>query len=90
MVNRWRVEIRNEAVDELKALDQSVAQRIMKKLRWLSENFEAIVPEPLTGSFKGTYKLRAGAYRIIYAIDRQREVIVVISVGHRKDIYEEG
>jgi len=53
-----RVEWTEEAVRDLKVIDKQVGLRILKKLSWFSENFETIVPEPLSGEFKETYKLR--------------------------------
>ncbi len=41
-------------------IDKQVGRRILKKLNWFSENFETVVPEPLSGEFKGAYKLRVG------------------------------
>ena len=42
-----------EAGDDLGGLDKPVAQRVLNKLRWLTENFDAITPEPLTGDMEG-------------------------------------
>jgi len=55
-----RIEWTEEAVRDLKVIDKQVGLRILKKLSWFSENFETIVPEPLSGEFKETYKLRVG------------------------------
>jgi mRNA-degrading endonuclease RelE of RelBE toxin-antitoxin system len=38
-----------EARDDLDSLDKPIAQRVLNRLRWLADNFEAITPEPLTG-----------------------------------------
>lgn len=46
------------AESDLSALDKDVAQRILRKIRWLAENMDALTPEPLTGQWSGTYKLR--------------------------------
>lgn len=53
-----RIEWTEEAVRDLKIIDKQVELRVTKKLIWFSENFETIVPEPLSGEFKETYKLR--------------------------------
>jgi len=55
-----RIEWTEEAVRDLKIIEKQVGLRILKKLSWFSENFETIVPEPLSGEFKETYKLRVG------------------------------
>ena len=43
--------------------------------------------KPLKGELKGRYSYRVGSYRIVYLV-RQRELLVlVIDIGHRRDIY---
>jgi mRNA-degrading endonuclease RelE of RelBE toxin-antitoxin system len=53
------------ARNDLKALDVAVAQRIIDKIRWLSENCESIMHEPLSGSLRDYSKLRVGNYRVL-------------------------
>lgn len=43
--------------------------------------------EPLKGKLKGKCKLRFGHYRVVYQILRDRMIILVFDVRHRKDIY---
>ncbi|HXL02961.1 MAG TPA: type II toxin-antitoxin system RelE/ParE family toxin [Candidatus Atribacteria bacterium] len=81
-----RIEWTEEAVRDLKVIEKQVGRRILKKLSWFSENFETIVPEPLSGEFKETYKLRVGDWRVIYTIENG--VIVIQSIGHRREIYK--
>ena len=88
MVKKYRVEFLSEAVSDLRKIDKIIAQRILNKIKWLSENFEDVVPEILTGDFKGMYKLRVGNWRVIYGVDKEKRIIRVFMVGHRKDIYK--
>ena len=81
-----KVEWSKQAAKELDKIDLKVAQRLVSKVGWLSQNFGYITPEPLHGTFKGTYKLRVGDYRIVYILNQG--VIVILSVGHRKEIYK--
>jgi mRNA interferase RelE/StbE len=85
----YQVEFRPRAAQDFDDLDELVADRLLKKLRWLAVNFESVKPEPLTGAFSGLFKLRVGDYRIIYQPDRERKVLTVRLVGHRREIYEE-
>jgi len=84
----YRVDFLQEALDELERLDRSVAQRLLKKLRWLAENFESAKAETLTGKLSGLFKLRLGDYRIVYEPDREHKAIIVHMVGHRREIYK--
>jgi len=60
-----------------------------KKLQWLEENFEKIIPLPLTGNLSGFYKIRIGDYRVIYTFQISNKIITIHEIGHRKDIYED-
>ena len=44
--------------------------------------------KPLTGQLAGLRRLRVGDYRIVFAILNSPERVVVLRVGHRKDVYE--
>jgi mRNA interferase RelE/StbE len=57
----YKVEFSREAVDDLRHLDKAVAQRILRRLRWLSDNFDTAAPEALTAEMKGLFKFRVGS-----------------------------
>jgi mRNA interferase RelE/StbE len=85
----YEVEFTVEAEDDLAHLSKPIAQQILKKLRWLAENFEVITPEPLTGRWQGLFKLRVGDYRVLYAFSStERSVIIVHLVKHRREVYK--
>lgn len=84
----YEVEFTSEAEDDLAGLSKSIAQQVLKKLRWLAENFEIITPEPLTGQWQGLFKLRTGDYRVLYTFSSaERNVIIVHLVKHRREVY---
>jgi mRNA interferase RelE/StbE len=69
-----------------KLRDQSLLRRLTQSLRNLGEN-----PRP-TGSIKlagpdALYRIRVGDYRIIYQIRDSELLIVVVAIGHRREIY---
>ncbi|MEM9948796.1 MAG: type II toxin-antitoxin system RelE/ParE family toxin [Cyanobacteria bacterium P01_D01_bin.36] len=72
---------------DLKNLTSKVQERILKKVRWLVDNFEAVPHLTLTGEFSGLFKLRVGDYRVLYAADNQTKTVVIRRVGHRRDVY---
>jgi mRNA interferase RelE/StbE len=76
-----------QAVNDLRRLDKPIAQRILYKLKWLSQNFSNITPNKLTGELGGFYKLRVGSYRAIYTANQEERLLVVHLIGHRRDIY---
>jgi mRNA interferase RelE/StbE len=83
----YQVEFRPRAAQDFQNLDDAVAGRVLKKLRWLAENFDSLKPEPLTGPFTGLFKLRVGNYRVIYQANREKKLLTVRPVGYRREIY---
>ena len=80
-----KVEWTEPALEDLQKLDKPIAKRILKKITWLSNNFENITPEVLSGEFSGTYKLRIGDWRVVYVIES--DIIIIQALGHRREIY---
>ncbi len=83
----YQIRLMPEAARDLRRFDKLIAQRIVNKLKWLSQNFKDIIPEPLTGELKMLYKLRIGSYRVLYTVNRDKYMLVVHLIGHRRDIY---
>jgi len=79
------VEWTERAIKDFEELDKPIAQRILRKVDWFSRNFERLALEPLSGEFKGTFKLRVGEWRVIYTVEGR--TLVIQFVGHRKEIY---
>lgn len=45
--------------------------------------------KPLKYSLKGYRRLRVGKYRVIYKIDEDKVIVIIIDIDHRQDIYQE-
>jgi mRNA interferase RelE/StbE len=84
----YHLEWMPEARDDLGGLDKPIAQRILNKLRWLAENFDVITPEPLTGEWRGLFKLRIGSYRAFYTVNRTERRLTVHLIKHRREVYK--
>jgi len=76
-----------QASDDLRCLSKPIAQRILHKLKWLSQNFSDLTPNKLTGELREFYKLRVGNYRVIYTANQEEHLLMVHLIGHRRDIY---
>lgn len=78
------------ALKNLASLGKQVAKRITNKLIFFSLQAE-IKPfsKTLTG-FPGRFRLRIGAYRVIFRVDSSGEIqiLMVLRIKHRKDIYD--
>lgn len=73
------------ALADLEGLDRRVAERVVKRVGWLARSYDRVAPEPLSGEFKGTFKLRVGDYRMVYTVEA--DSIVIRMVEHRREIY---
>ena len=74
-----------KAIALLSKSQPKMAKRIADSIDRLSADADMGIP--LRGELKGFYKYRVGPYRIIYEIRRKRLIIVIIDIGHRRDIY---
>jgi mRNA interferase RelE/StbE len=80
------VELSESADRELGKLDVQQAKRILKFLQRIAD--PRSIGEALHGSRLGEFwKYRVGDYRMICKIDDDRLVVLVLRVGHRKEIY---
>jgi len=84
----WKVVLLEEAVEDLKDLDESVQARILKGLHRL-EIDPLSYGKPLGKELAGYYKLRLGAWRAVYDVDRARKLVRVIGIEHREKVYAE-
>ena len=81
---KYAVEFRPAVLKTLKRLPKKDLRRIKNRIGGLAEN----LPDPNTTKMSGNnsfHKVRSGDYRIIY---KNRLVILILKVGHRKDIYK--
>lgn len=83
-----RVDFSAAALAQLRKLDKAIAQRFLDKLKWLSVHFDEIEPEGLVGNWANAFKLRVGAYRVTYSANRSERVLVVLPIGHRREVYQ--
>jgi mRNA interferase RelE/StbE len=83
----YKVAFTSQAEADLARLDKPIAQRILKKIRWLAENFADISPEPLVGAWQGFFKLRVGDHRIIYTVGNST-ILTIHFVRHRSEVYK--
>jgi mRNA interferase RelE/StbE len=84
----YSVEFEPQAIADLEQMAASVRERILRKINWLAINFDQITPEPLKGNLSDFYKLRIGDYRAMYDLDSSNRIIVIVRVGHRREIYD--
>jgi mRNA interferase RelE/StbE len=87
----WKVELSPEADRQLDKLDRQIARRILKFLYERVAQLEnpRSVGDALHGSELGEFwRYRVGDYRLICSIEDKRVLILVLRIGHRREIYE--
>jgi mRNA interferase RelE/StbE len=76
----------HSAFRQLKKLDKKIQKRIIKKLKFFASQKNPLqFAEPLRDRRFGQFRFRIGDYRVIF--DVEKEKIIILKVGHRKDIY---
>jgi mRNA interferase RelE/StbE len=85
---KWILDFTPEAERDFKKLDKSLKKRISEKLDWLLKNFDNIIPLPLSGEWRGFFKLRAGDWRVIYKVEWEKNRIIVHVIDRRDKIYK--
>jgi mRNA interferase RelE/StbE len=85
-MGRYKLFIKPSAVREIEAIaEKKQRQQIVARIEALSDDPRPPGCEKLTG--REQYRVRQGAYRIIYAIEDDRLVVYVVKVGHRSSVY---
>ncbi len=86
----YQLRFLGRAVDDLARIDRPHQRIIKEKLLILAENPEALKAniKRLKGDIEGLYRLRVGRYRVIFKKDKNELLILVVRIGHRKDVYQ--
>ena len=83
----YSVEFRPSALKSLKRLPKQEVIKIKSKI----DNLAGQLPNTNITKLKGNnsfHRIRSGSYRIVYEINNDKLVILVVKVGHRKDVYK--
>lgn len=86
----WRVEFDPDAARELRKLGHEARRSILKYLR---ERVATAENPPrfghaLLGDLKGLWRYRVGDYRIVADIRDLEILVLIVAVGHRRDVYD--
>ncbi len=87
---KYRVEFSQRALKDLKKLDRHTAALILGWIRKNLENCEnpRLFGKGLTANRSGEWRYRVGDYRLLAKIDDQKIIILILNVGHRREIYQ--
>ena len=85
----WIIEVSDIAEKQLRKLDRPIQKRLID---WIEDRINGCknprhFGEPLRGDLAGLWRYRVGDYRIICEIQEQQVVVLVLAIGHRRDVY---
>ncbi len=81
----YRLQIKPSAAKELEAIPLKDRKRLVTKIRALAKEPRPPGREKLSGREK--FRLRRGHYRVLYSVLDTESVVVIVKVGHRRDVY---
>jgi len=84
----YQVRIARDAERDIAALHAAAVPRIFKAIKALGTDPRPAGCKKLKGVHSESWRIRVGAYRILYVIDDGIRIVEVREVGHRKDIYK--
>jgi len=84
-VANYKVEIKRSAAKELEQLPPKERARVVTRIQTLATDPRPPGAEKLSGQER--YRVRQGNYRILYEIHDALVVVIVVKIGHRRDVY---
>lgn len=81
----YQVLLAKKAEKDLKKVDKNIKEKALSLLLRLQK--DPYLGKKLAGKYKNCYSLRLWPFRIIYEIYKEKEIVLVIRIGHRKDVY---
>jgi mRNA interferase RelE/StbE len=85
----WAIEFDLDAAKEFRKLDRTTQLAIRKYLREriATDDDPRRFGKPLIGDKSGLWRYRVGDFRLVCRIEDERLVVLILAVGHRKEIY---
>jgi len=85
-MSTYRIEFRPAAVRALRKLDTQVRRRVQGAIALLAQDPRPPGARALQG--RPGLRVRVGDYRIIYTVEDDVLLMVVVRLGHRRDVYD--
>lgn len=84
----YRIEFTKSAKKEFDSLSTELQEKVLEALSFLSRNpFSDLLRVKRLKGAPSLYRLRIGDYRVVYEVRGNALTIVVIKIGHRKEVY---
>lgn len=85
-MSAYRIELRPAAARSLRKLDPQTSRRVQGAIALLAQDPRPPGARALQG--RAGLRVRVGDYRIIYTVEDDVLVVVVVRLGHRRDVYD--
>ena len=82
----YKICIKPSAAKELKKIPKKVLQKVVGKINGLS--FDPRPPGCEKLSSEERFRIRQVDYRIVYTIEDEKLIVIVVKIGHRRDVYK--
>jgi len=83
---KYSIEISATAEKQLKKLPKADKKKVSQAMLSLAEDAFPRGTKKLTG-YDDMYRIRVGRYRILYSVEGKKLIIIILKIGHRKDVY---
>ena len=83
---RYRVEISRTAEKQLRKLKVLDRRRVVQAMMGLGEDPHPPGSRKLSG-YTDVFRIRVGVFRVLYSVERRRLIVIILKLGHRKDVY---
>jgi mRNA interferase RelE/StbE len=83
----YEIVFKKSVARDLRELPREDVRRILNRIRLLAEDPRPAGCQKLSGGDR--YRVRQGVYRIVYGIEDARLVVMIVKVGHRRDVYRQ-
>ena len=83
---KYRIEISATAEKQIRRLTHDNQVRVLRAVQTLATDPRPQGSRKLHG-YVDVFRLRVGTFRVLYSIEKSRVLIIILKVGHRKDVY---
>ncbi|MBS3167474.1 type II toxin-antitoxin system RelE/ParE family toxin [Candidatus Woesearchaeota archaeon] len=82
----YKIEVKPKAIKQLKKLPKDISERILKKVILIKDTPQSFMKKLESINI---WSLRVGDYRVLIDLQEDKQLLEIIKVGHRREIYED-
>ena len=82
----YELRFKKSVAKDQRVFPKQDVKRILQRIQLLAENPRSAGCEKLSGQER--YRVRQGIYRIVYEIEDSRLTVLIVKIGHRRDMYQ--